>query len=216
MNEFGYAIALIALHTAFSVALLKVLYKSGLSKVMLVIIVIFLTVWLATLYTLIDNRFFTMTGIPQFSFALAIVIPVVLGYIVIQFSSSIKQTVTAMTTKDLLYLQYWRAIYGLMFFFTYSLPMWFKYVGGLGDLAAGIAPFIAFQLWRTGKINESRAILYGNLVGIVDFIVVLGLGAGIVLQNQSPDIVFNLIPLYVVPLFILLHIISLQSLVAKK
>ena len=53
-------------------------------------------------------------------------------------------------------------------------------------------------------------------MGIFDFIIVLSFGAGVVLQNQSPDIPFNLIPLYVVPLFILLHIFSLQRWVKLK
>ena len=88
----------------------------------------------------------------------------------------------------------------------------FKYVGGLGDIAAGIGAIIALQAFRKGRLDERQVIIRGNAIGILDFITVLGLGAGIVLQEQSADIAFNLIPLYVVPMFILLHIFSLQRL----
>lgn len=60
--------------------------------------------------------------------------------------------------------------------------------------------------------KERQANIRGNLVGIIEFSIVLNLGVAVVLDGHSPDMTFNLIPLYVVPLFILLHIFSLQKL----
>lgn len=71
---------------------------------------------------------------------------------------------------------------------------------------------LAVYLLNQERIDERLAIIYGNLVGILDFIIVLTLGLFVVLKDHSPDMMFNLIPLYVVPTFILLHIFSIERL----
>lgn len=212
MNENQFTIALIALEILFSLMVLRTLGKAGARKSSLAIIGMVMAAWLATMYALVTKGFFSATGVPQLSFSLAVVIPVILGYLAIRQFSPLQQAVDNMTTGDFLQLQYWRSAFGIMFFFTAALPMWFKYIGGLGDIAAGIGAFIALTCFRKGFTTERQAIIRGNLVGILDFIVVLSLGAGVVLQSQSPDIAFDLIPLYVVPIFILLHLFSLQRL----
>ena len=105
-----------------------------------------------------------------------------------------------------------RAAFGILFFFTATLPVWFQYTGGLGDIAAGFGAFLGLYYLYKNPANERQAIIRGNLIGILDFIVVLSLGTLVVLRDHAPDIMFLLIPLYVVPLFILLHIFSLQRL----
>jgi len=105
-----------------------------------------------------------------------------------------------------------RSVFGVMFFFTASLPLWFQLVGGLGDIAAGIGAFFALKYFGSNSNKEHRAIIFGNLIGILDFIVVINFGVFVVLKDQSPDIMFDLVPLYVVPLFILLHMFSLLKL----
>ncbi len=216
MNEPGFTIAIIMLELIFSAMLIKILIKAGLSKLIMFIISAVLFIWLLLIYSLLSKGFFSATGIPQLSFTIAVILPVALGYLAIRKNHNLREAVNAMSTNHFLYLQCWRAIFGVMFFFTSALPMWFKYLGGIGDIAAGIGAFLALQAFGKGAINERQAIVRGNLVGIFDFIIVLNFGAGVVLQNQSPDIPFNLIPLYVVPLFILLHVFSLQRWVKLK
>lgn len=212
MNEPIFTITLIILELSFSAVLLRTLLKAGLSKTTVTLIAIIFALWLTATYILLNIGFFSATGVQQISFTIAIVLPVFLGCFAVWKSQSLRRVISVFTTEDFLYLQYWRAVFGVMFFFTNELPMWFKYVGGLGDIAAGIGAFLVVQSFRKDHIDEKQTIIRGNLIGILDFIVVLGFGAGVVLQHQSADIAFNLIPLYVVPLFILLHIFSLQRL----
>ena len=212
MNEAEFTIALIILEIIFSLTVLRTLGKAGGKTSMLAVIGVIFAAWLAAMYTLISNGFFSATGRSQLSFSVTVVIPVILGYVAVRLYMPLRQAVEAMTTEDFLRLQYWRAAFGVMFFFTAALPMWFKYVGGLGDIAAGIGAFLALAVFRKHPDQERRTIIRGNLIGILDFIVVITLGVGVVLQDQSPDMAFDLIPLYVVPIFILLHIFSVQRL----
>lgn len=96
--------------------------------------------------------------------------------------------------------------------------MWFQLIGGLGDIAAGIAAFVALKRLRKNPDKVSRAVIEGNIIGLLDFAIVLSLGVTIVLAALPADQIamFNLLPLVVVPVFILLHIFSLQKLVVSR
>jgi len=186
--------------------------KNSVNKTLMFTIGTFLGLWLVSDYLMISNGFFSATGIPQVSFALALAIPVVIGVLAQKFWKPFASTINNMSTSSFLALQQMRTVFGILFFFTAALPVWFQTIGGIGDISAGIGAFLALRHYRKHPDNERQAIIKGNMAGILDFIIVLNLGLFIVLKNESPDVMFNMIPLYVVPIFILLHIFSLQKL----
>lgn len=212
MNESMYISTLLGIEVVFSIMVLVTLRNAGLKTVPMLMLGIVFAVWLTSVYELLMNGFFEATGRPQLSFTLGVVTPTIVGLLAVYFWKPLKAAVDAMPTSSFLRLQTMRAVFGVMFFFTTSLPVWFQYVGGLGDIAAGVGAFLAMRHYQTHPDEESRAILRGNLIGILDFLVVLNLGVFVVLQDHSPDISFNLIPLFAVPIFILLHLFSLQKL----
>lgn len=216
MTETGFSLTLIIFEIGFSAMVLATLARPGIKKSLLAGMSVIFIMWLTVMYALIRHGFFSATGMPQWSFTLGVMLPAVLGYLAISISTSLRQVVAAMTTWDFLRLQYWRAAFGGMFFFTAALPIWFKFVGGLGDIAAGIGAFLALTFLGHHPKQERQAIIRGNFIGILDFVIVLSLGAGVVLRGKSPDIMFDLIPLYVVPIFILLHIFSLHRLTKTR
>jgi hypothetical protein len=211
-QEKDFTVALIALEVVFSLMILTVLGKAGASKSVLMIIGAVFTLWFAAAYTLLSQGFYADSDMPQLTFVMGVVIPVVLGYLAKQLWQPLTKAVDAMSTKTFLSLQFMRAAFGIMFFFTAALPVWFQYTGGLGDILAGFGAYLGLYYFFRNPNEERQAIIRGNLIGILDFIVVLSLGVFVVLQDHSPDMMFLLIPLYVVPLFILLHIFSLQRL----
>ncbi len=81
-------------------------------------------------------------------------------------------------------------------------------------MAAGIGAYMALRRLRKNPSHVNRGIIEGNLMGILDFVVVINLALFVVIRNQPAalDSMFNLIPLIGVPIFILLHIFSLQKL----
>ena len=213
MEETAYSVALITAEVIFSFEILRRLRNSGASGTLISLIAAAMITWLVSMFWLLKTNAFSSSSNPQLSFVLAVFIPTALGLFAIYYFKPLKGLIRALSVKDLIYLQYWRAAFGFMFFFTDHLPLWFKFIGGLGDIAAGFAPFVAVHLFLKSDQNkfvEKKALLLGNVVGIIDFVLVLNLGVFIVLKTMTSDIVFNLIPLYVVPLFILLHVISYQ------
>jgi hypothetical protein len=100
------------------------------------------------------------------------------------------------------------------------LPGAFAWPAGLGDIAIGItAPWIAMALWRRPAFASSQVFLVWNLLGILDLIVAVGTGAissmlasgapGEVTTAPMAQLPLVLIPAYLVPLFVMLHLSSL-------
>lgn len=212
MSEPYFTSALIIIEVIFSLMVLNTLKKAKASSTLLISLGIVFAIWLTSVYTMLSSGFFSATGVPQFAFTAAIFIPVILGLLAFKFSKSLSTVIKNMPTSSYLALQQMRAPFGVMFFFTASLPVWFQYIGGLGDIAAGMGALFAIGFLQKHPGKERQAIIRGNVIGILDFAVVMFLGVGIVLKMQSPDMMFDLIPLYVVPIFILLHIFSLMKL----
>ena len=152
-----------------------------------------------------------MAGAPEVPFAAIIILPVIVGLLAQRFWRPFGAAIEAASTESLLSLQQMRAVFGVMFFLTTGLPVWFQVIGGLGDIAAGIGAFLALRRLQRHPDQVSRAIIEGNIAGILDFVIVLTLGTAL-LRTQPVDDMFLLIPLVVVPIFILLHIYSLQKL----
>ena len=216
MTDTTFTSILIIIEVVFSLMLLKTLKKAGGSHSLLVTLTIIFIAWLTSVYMMLTNGFFSATGIPQIAFTAGVVIPVVLGLLATKFWQPLSAAISKITVSEFLALQRMRAVFGVMFFFTTSLPIWFQYVGGLGDIAAGVGALFALHYLNRNPDKERQANIRGNLIGILDFVIVLNLGVAVVLNGHSPDMTFNLIPLYVVPMFILLHIFSLQKLRTSK
>jgi hypothetical protein len=124
---------------------------------------------------------------------------------------------------SLVALQVWRVV-GVVFLILLSrgqLPALFALPAGLGDIATGLAaPFVARRLH--GPAGRSSAIIW-NMFGLLDLIVAIGLGATI---NPGPVQLFHitpsavlmtefpmaLIPTFLVPLSMALHLLSLRYL----
>ena len=211
-----FTIPLIITEVIFSIMVLAVLRNASDDKrdkkTLILTLGIVLTLWLTGDYLMLSNGFFSASGIPQVAFAVALGIPVVLGLLAQKLWKPFASAISNMSTANFLALQQMRVVFGVMFFFTAALPVWFQTIGGLGDISAGIGAIFALRHYQKHPDQEKQAIIKGNMVGILDFIIVLNLGLFVVLRNESPDIMFDLIPLFVVPIFILLHIFSLQRL----
>lgn len=131
------------------------------------------------------------------------------------------------TQASLVALQVWRVL-GINFLILLALgklPPLFALPAGLGDIAAGLAaPFVASGLRRPG--GRSSAIAW-NVFGLLDLIVAIGLGATtnvgpIQIFHANPSIVvltafpLALVPTFLVPLSMVLHIISLRYLLGAR
>ena len=100
------------------------------------------------------------------------------------------------------------------------LPGLFAWPAGLGDIAIGTtAPWMVLALIRQPAFAGSRRFRIWNILGILDLVIALGMGAlnsgfvpgvvGTITTGPMAQLPLVLIPAYLVPLFIVLHFTAL-------
>ncbi|HUU25073.1 MAG TPA: hypothetical protein VMW68_05855 [Methyloceanibacter sp.] len=155
----------------------------------------------------------------------AIGLPILVGALLIWRSSLIGEIIDAVPQSWLIGVQLYRAL-GLIFLILYatgSLPGLFAWPAGLGDILVGVlAPVVAIAYARAPQQNGDIVSAW-NWFGIGDLVVAVGTGfvtAPSLLQpfavepaNQLiTNFPLSLIPTFLVPLSILLHVASLTKL----
>jgi hypothetical protein len=137
-------------------------------------------------------------------------------------SRTIREFVLAIDPRLMMAMQAWRFA-GLGFLALYAhgvLPGFFAWPAGLGDIAIGMtAPWLLAVLMRQPSFATSRTFVIWNLLGILDLVVALAMGAlGTILvagadagvttaaMAQMPLV---LIPAFFVPVLFALHAAAL-------
>lgn len=154
-----------------------------------------------------------------------IFIPIVFGLVGIARSATVARILDAVPQPWIVGVQLYRAL-GVIFIVLYAsgrLPGLFAWPAGAGDVAVGLlAPLVAFACARSAA-QSHRAVAVWNIVGIADLAVAVAAGF---LTSPSPLQLFALdtpnelissfplvmIPIFLVPLSILLHTASLVKL----
>jgi len=121
-------------------------------------------------------------------------------------------------------MQAWRFA-GLGFLALYAhgiLPGLFAFPAGLGDMAvAAAAPWMVLRLVRQPSFASSLRYVTWNILGIVDLVVAVSLGAlcsgffpgitGNVTTSAMSQLPLVIVPAYLVPFFIMLHFAALSQ-----
>jgi hypothetical protein len=155
---------------------------------------------------------------PPLAFGLAALLPLVLFAIWYGRSEAFRQFTLSLNPRTLTLIQSWRIVgYTFLILYTYGiLPGIFALPAGWGDVFIGAtAPLVALKLATSA---HRKSYLLWQVLGITDLVLAVTLGATSSLL--SPEAVPNsamtvlplsLIPTFAVPLFLILHIISIAQ-----
>lgn len=161
--------------------------------------------------------------------ALGAGLPIILGLLAIRFSTSLRAVLEAIPIHRLIGVQFYRVI-GFMFLIAYGaniIPGVFAWPAGVGDIAVGLlAPLVA---WRAMKDPGSArgAVWAWSFLGIGDLVLALTLGflsspsRFQVIAFGEPNATMSAYPLVMVPIFavpvsILLHVAVISKLRAAR
>jgi hypothetical protein len=186
-------------------------------------ILIVLAVWFGLIFLLAANgAFLRPPDAPPLPILVGVVVPLVAFVAAYLGWGAFRAFVLAADPVLLSAIQAWRA--GGLGFLALSahgvLPGMFAWPAGLGDIAIGVtAPSIVAALVRRPAFVTDRSFAVWNLLGILDLIVAVSLGAlnsgfvpgfaGTVTTAPMAQLPLVLIPAYLVPLFIMLHLAAL-------
>lgn len=126
-----------------------------------------------------ENRYFINPMIPIFA-----TVPLLLVLLAVALSPGFRATLNVASLPALLGLQTWRTI-GVVFLALMSmgqLPAHFAEPAGRGDIFIGVtAPLVALAVLH--RARGSRALVYvWTIVGLIDLVVAVGMGTGILPQ----------------------------------
>jgi hypothetical protein len=159
---------------------------------------------------------------PPVALLVAVLAPLALFAAGYAFSGPFRAYVRAGDPVLLTALQGWRIVGGIfLVLLAYGLlPAAFAGPAGWGDVAVGVtAPFVAHLLAARGARRSGRLVIGWQLLGILDLVVAVGSGttvrfsdpagaAQMVALNQLP---LSLIPVFAVPLFVILHLATIAQ-----
>lgn len=185
-----------------------------------------LALWLGLiLFLAFQGAFVASANSPPWELFLGSAIPLAVFFTMYFGWSAFRAFILGADLRLVAAMQAWRWA-GLGFLSLYAngvLPWLFALPAGLGDMAIGIsAPWIVLALVRNPLFATRRRYLIWNILGVVDFVVALAMGAlcsgafhgingfiGSVTTSPMTRLPLVLIPTYMVPLFSMLHFTAL-------
>jgi hypothetical protein len=159
----------------------------------------------------------------------AVLGPVIAFLIAYRASAAVRERVLHADLRVVAIVQAWRfGGFTFLALYTYGvLPAYFAWPAGLGDMAIGFtAPWMLMGLARTPGFVASRRFVTWNLLGILDLVVAVSVGAVVTLLfpelgggiTTAPmtRLPLVLVPGLFVPAFLILHLIALAQAAAAR
>ena len=191
-------------------------------RVTLVVAVV-LAIWLALVFLLgAGGAFARPPGALPLPILIGVTTPIIAFLAAFWVLGAFRDFVLAVDLRLVTGIQAWRFA-GLGFLALYAhgvLPGLFAWPAGLGDIAIGVtAPWVILALIRRPSFAASKPFVVWNLLGVLDLVVAVGTGAlssglalgvaGEVTTGPMAQLPLVLIPGYLVPVFIMLHLTAL-------
>lgn len=161
-------------------------------------------------------------GAPPLAMAAAVAAPLLVFFAWLRLSRSFREFILALDLRLIAGIQAWRwAGLGFLSLYAYRvLPAVFALPAGLGDMAVGFAaPWMILGLVRQPGFAASRAFIRWNVLGILDLVVAVSIAAlSAALSTGAPGEISTaamaslpllVIPAFLVPIFLMLHIAAL-------
>ncbi len=193
----------------------------GYSRLVTVLIV----AWFAfSIFASARRVFDTSPNLPPLRLLLAVVIPIVLFAAWYMRSAGFRAYVLSLDPHTLTAVQSWR-IAGFVFLVLYSyrmLPGMFALPAGWGDIFIGATALLVATKWATPSYRKS--FIFWQWLGIADLMTAMVTGAagrfirpedftgasGIATSSMTA-LPLSLIPIFAVPLFLIIHIICIAE-----
>lgn len=158
-----------------------------------------------------------------------ILAPIVLLGPVVMFSAAFGRLLDALPQSIIVGFQAYRML-GLLFLFAHAeglVPAVFAYPAGLGDILVGLTAVTVALALRRGSRHGTAYVVGWNALGIGDLVLAVSLGFFSspgrlqLLALDAPNVAIGLYPLVMVPVFavplsILLHFASLRKLARER
>ena len=182
-----------------------------------------LAFWFTLVFVLsLNDQFARSPTAPPLPILCGVAIPILLFVATYRTSAIFRAAIFSADLRLLTAIQAWRAG-GMAFLALYAhgiLPALFAFPAGIGDIAIGVsAPWIALKLTNQPDYANTRHFAVWNILGIADLVIAVSAGAlssgfvpvlaGNVTTSAMANLPLVLIPAFLVPMLVMLHVAAL-------
>ena len=220
----GTVVVLIAIFYGLNQALVDAHWPAADRTRTLRVSAVILLGWLAAAIMLSAMGIYHVTSGDMPTIQYGILLPILIGALMIWRSEATKLIIAAVPQQWLVGVQSFRAL-GAIFLIlsaTGTLPRLFALPAGLGDTVIGLSAPVVGLAYARAPHKATGLVAAWNVLGLLDLIDALGLGfltapSRYALEVQPTSDLMTvlplvLIPVYLVPLFFVLHLASLAKL----
>lgn len=186
-------------------------------------VVVALTLWFAVVIALgADGAYAGVPGSWPLPILIGVTVPIMVFLTLYSAWPTFRRFILSLDPILVAALQAWRfGGLGLLALYVYGiLPAQFAWPAGLGDMAIGAAAVWAVRaLNREPQFAAQRPFVIWNLLGIVDLVAAVGMGAalsgvtpglsGEITTGPMAQLPLLLVPGFLVPCFVMLHLTAL-------
>src|SRR6202795_4311158 len=154
--------------------------------------------------------------------ALAIGIPILVGALLIRGSNQVREIIAAVAQSQLVAFQFYRVL-GVTFLVLYAagqLPGIFALPAGCGDVMVGLTALMVGA--RAARSDNDQLVTLWNWLGIGDLVIAMATGFSSassrfqIFSLDAPNVLIGsfplvMVPIFAVPLSIVLHLASLSK-----
>jgi hypothetical protein len=180
--------------------------------------------WLAAAITLSVMGIYHVTSGDRPTIQYGILLPILIGALMIWRSEAARRVIAVVPQQWLVGVQFFRSL-GAIFLILYAagkLPGLFAWPSAVGDIAIGLSAPVVGLAYARAPHKAAGLVAAWNVLGLLDLTDALGLGfltapSRYALEIQPTSDLMTvlplvLVPVYLVPLFFVLHLASLAKL----
>jgi hypothetical protein len=181
--------------------------------------------WFAAIALVAVTGLFNRPGIPPLPIGIAATVPILAFAIAYATSHRVREFLLGLDRRVLTLLHTWRVV-GIVFVLLYlrgQLPASFALPAGIGDILIGISAPVVARFARSNSRRDRARLLVWHWLGIIDLVMAVSLGIlnssgplGILPHSVDTHVMgalpLTLIPTFLVPLAVILHVIVLAQL----
>ncbi len=162
---------------------------------------------------------------PPLGIGLAVTVPILLFLFGYAVSPTLRDFVRSLNPTTITAIQFYRVLGVAMLILASrnALPALFALPAGWGDIAIGVAAPLVALAWSSGTRSGRIVFIIWNVLGILDLLMAVSLGiltapssfgllAGDITSAAMAVFPMSLIPTFLVPLSLILHLVNLDQL----
>lgn len=204
----------------------RVRLRSAEKRTLVTGVALFIALWFVSGVYLASRNVFD-PALPVPTLPIALIAPLLASFAAFRALPNLRNAILAIPQERLIGIQSIRLVgFGFLLLVPSTAPALFAFVAGAGDMLVGFEAIVVARLYANRAASAPTMGMLWNALGIADFTIALTIGflassTPLQLIHVTPNtdfvtvLPFVLVPIFGIPLFLMLHAASLAGILQK-